>query len=264
MELKLLSWNVNGIRAVVRKEVFFEFLAKEKPDILCLQETKAHPDQLNKDLLEPESYTTFWSAHETKKGYSGVGIITREKPISVRYGFGLKEFDNEGRIIIAKYPAFTLFNIYFPKGERMDTREEEVRLKYKLRFYDAFLNVVDTLKSAGERLIVCGDFNTAHNEIDLSRPKENRDTSGFLPEERAWMDKFVAHGLVDTFRTFNPGQGQYTWWDMKTRARERNIGWRLDYFFITQDLLPSLSHAFILSDVTGSDHCPVGINLKLE
>lgn len=258
-ELKLLSWNVNGIRAVERKG-FNDWLQRESPDILCLQETKAKPEQLSKDLIQPTDYTTYWNYPEEAKGYSGVATFTKEKPLDVKYGLGIKEFDTEGRAIIAKYSRFILFNVYFPKG---DTHHERVhRLKYKMDFYEAFLSFIDSLKSKGEKLIICGDFNTAHKEIDIARPKENEKNSGFLPEERAWMDKLVAHGYIDTFRQFHKEPNQYTWWDMKTRARERNIGWRLDYFFVTENLLKSVVQAFVMPDVTGSDHCPVGIVFK--
>ena len=256
-EIKLLCWNVNGIRAVVRKG-FLDWLGAEAPDILGLQETRAHLGQLPGDLAQPPGYHAHWSAAE-RPGYSGVAILSRETPVGVEYGLGLPQFDVEGRTIIARYPQFTLLNIYFPKG-----KEGDARLKYKLDFYEAFLNFANGLRARGERLIVCGDFNTAHKEIDLARPKQNEGVSGFLPEERAWMDRFVASGYVDTFRHFNNEPHHYTWWDMKTRARERNVGWRIDYIFVTGDLLGSVSKAFILHDVMGSDHCPVGICLKVS
>lgn len=258
-ELKLLSWNVNGIRAVERKGSLQDLLQKESPDILCLQETKAQPEQLSPQLIQSPGYITYWNHPAETRGYSGVATFTKEKPLEVKYSMGIKEFDAEGRAIITKYPEFILFNVYFPKG---DTHPERAhRLKYKMDFYEAFLKFVDFLKDRGEKLIICGDFNTAHKEIDIARPKENEKNSGFLPEERAWMDKLVAHGYVDTFRQFHKEPNQYTWWDMKTRARERNIGWRLDYFFVTGNLLKSVVQAFIMPDVTGSDHCPVGVML---
>lgn len=259
-ELKLLSWNVNGIRAVERKGSLQDLLQNEKPDVLCLQETKAQPDQLSKDLIQPAGYRTHWNYPAEAKGYSGVATFTKEKPVEVQDGLGIKEFDTEGRVIITKYSEFILFNVYFPKGDT--TKERNHRLKYKMDFYDAFLKRVDALQDKGEKLIICGDFNTAHKEIDIARPKENEKNSGFLPEERAWMDKLVAHGYIDTFRQFHKEPNQYTWWDMKTRARERNIGWRLDYFFVTENLLKSVAQAFIMPDVTGSDHCPVGIIVR--
>jgi exodeoxyribonuclease-3 len=259
-KLKLLSWNVNGIRAVEKKG-FVQWLQKENPDVLCLQETKAQPEQLSKDLIEPQGYVTYWNYPEEKKGYSGVAIFTKEKPFDIQYGLGIKESDAEGRVIIANYPEFRLLNVYFPKGDTEPKRR--YRLDYKMNFYDAFLKFVDCLKNQGEKLIICGDFNTAHKAIDLARPKENEKTSGFLPEERDWMDKFVDHGYIDTFRLLHNDPNHYTWWDMKTRARERNIGWRLDYFFVTENLVTAISQAFIMPDVTGSDHCPAGIVLKI-
>ena len=255
-EIEILCWNVNGIRAVEKKG-FLEWLNQESPDILCLQETKAQPDQISLELKQPPSYYAYWNFPQ-RKGYSGVATFTKEKPIKVENGFGIEQFDVEGRVISAQYPQFTLFDIYFPNGKM-----SEERLKYKMDFYDAFLDFVDDLKTKGERLIICGDFNTAHKEIDLARPKENENISGFLPTEREWMDKFVAHGFVDTLRYFSKEPNHYTWWSLRTRARERNIGWRLDYFFVSEDLIGSVTEASVLSNVMGSDHCPVGVRLSL-
>ncbi len=253
--VKILCWNVNGIRAVLRKG-FSDWLRGESPGILCLQETKAHPDQIGGEMSELQDYQTYWNYPE-RKGYGGVAVLTRESPLSVRYGFAAAGLDLEGRVLIVEYPGFTLLNVYFPNG-----KQGESRIKYKLDFYEAFLAFIDSLKSEGKELVICGDFNTAHKEIDLARPKENAKISGFLPVERAWLDRLVAHGYVDTFRHFHQEPDQYTWWDLKSRARERNVGWRIDYFFITGDLLPALSKAFIMPEVTGSDHCPIGIVLE--
>jgi exodeoxyribonuclease-3 len=254
-EKRLLSWNVNGIRAIKGKG-FLEWLYQESPDILCLQETKAQPDQLDADLKEPRGYHVYW-AYPERKGYSGVAVYSREKPLNVRYDFGNSGIDIEGRVIIAEYPGFTLFDVYFPNG-----KAGPERLNYKMTFYDTFLEYADALKAEGKKLVICGDVNTAHKEIDLARPKENSKVSGFLPEERAWIDKFVAHGYLDTFRRFHKEPNQYTWWDMKSGARERNVGWRIDYFFISENLLSSVTGAFIMPEVMGSDHCPIGITLK--
>ena len=254
-ETKILCWNVNGIRAASRHG-FLEWLYRESLDILCLQETKAHPEQLGRDLQEPHGYHAYWNYPE-RKGYSGVATFTREKPLRVLNDFGVQDFDIEGRVIISEYPQFILFNVYFPNGKK-----DENRLRYKMDFYDFFLDFVESLRQKGGKLIICGDFNTAHKEIDLARPKENENVSGFLPIERAWMDKLVAHGYIDTFRHFNKEPNQYTWWDLKSRARERNVGWRIDYFFVTENLLGSVSKAFIMPEVMGSDHCPIGIILK--
>jgi len=256
-ETKILCWNVNGIRAVKGKG-FLEWMSGESPDILCLQETKAQPEQLDKDLLEPEGYHVYWNYPE-RKGYSGVATFTREKPRLVQYDFSNADFDLEGRVLRTEYPEFILFNIYFPNGKK-----DETRLRYKMDFYDAFLQFADSLKVKGKKLVICGDFNTAHKEIDLARPKENEKMSGFLPMERAWLDKFVSHGYVDTFRHFNREPNQYSYWDIKSGARARNVGWRIDYFFVSENLLPSVVKAFILPEVIGSDHCPVGIILKTD
>jgi len=186
-----------------------------------------------------------------------VCIYSREEPEKIDTGFGIDEFDNEGRIIIAYYRNFVLFNIYFPNG-----KASKIRLDYKMNFYDAFLDRANKIRKKGMGIIVCGDVNTAHTEIDLARPKENENVSGFLPEEREWIDKFISHGYFDTFRLFTKEGGHYSWWDYKTGARERNIGWRIDYFFVSEDLKDKLKSAFILNQVMGSDHCPVGIEIE--
>jgi len=252
--MKILSWNINGIRAA-NKKGFFTWFQKESPDILCLQEIKATPDQLPPYLRNVPGYHTFWNPAE-RKGYSGVATFTKQKPIEIKTGFGKHEFDNEGRILINTFPSFTLFNIYFPNGKK-----NQERLQYKLDFYDELLNHIDNLKDKKRNIIVCGDFNTAHKEIDLSRPKENEHISGFLPIERAWLDTLIDHGYVDTFRRYNKEPNQFTWWDLKTAARARNVGWRIDYFFVNEEFLPQVKNAFILQQVIGSDHCPVGIQI---
>ena len=255
-EIEILCWNVNGIRAVEKKG-FLDWLYRESPEILCLQETKIQPEQITPEIQQPSGYHAYWNFPE-RKGYSGVATFTKEKPTKVENGLGIRQFDVEGRVTITQYPQFSLFNVYFPNGKM---REE--RLKYKMDFYDAFLDSVDPLQARGEKVIICGDFNTAHKEIDLARPRENENVSGFLPRERAWMDKFVTHGYADTFRYFNKEPNHYTWWSLRTRARERNIGWRLDYIFVTENLLSSVTEASILSQVMGADHCPVGIKLSI-
>jgi len=253
--MKLLSWNVNGIRAADKKGLFDWFI-KVSPDVLCLQEIKAMPDQVPPHLRNTPGYHVFWKSAE-RKGYSGVVTYTKTRPLSVKAGFGIDKFDSEGRILITEYPSFTLFNIYFPNG-----KQSQERLDYKLDFYDTFLAYADNLKVKGKNVVVCGDFNTAHKEIDLARPKENEKISGFLPIERAWIDTIIDHGYVDTFRYFNRSSNQYSWWDVKTGARERNVGWRIDYFFVNKEFLSNVKTAFILQDVLGSDHCPVGIEIK--
>ena len=256
-ETRLLSWNVNGIRSV-QKRGFREWLRRASPDVLCLQETKAQPEQLDAELKQPDGYQTYWNAPKERKGYAGVATFSKEKPRNVRYGFGSEKFDIEGRVIITDYPGFSLYNIYFPNG-----KASPERLQFKMDFYDAFLDFVEPLRKKGDRLVICGDVNTAHTAIDLARPKANEKISGFLPEERAWIDKFLSRGFVDTFRHFHKEPDQYSWWDIKTGARERNVGWRIDYFYVTKNLLPSLKSAFIMTDVMGSDHCPVGIALEV-
>ncbi len=250
--MRILSWNVNGIRAALESG-FLEWLAKESPDILCLQETKAYPDQLDPSIVSPREYITHWN-NPQRKGYAGVAVFTKKKPSSVKKDFSARSFDTEGRALILEIGKTTLINVYFPNG-----RMGPDRLKYKMEFYEKFLKFVDSLKD--RNLVICGDFNTAHKEIDLARPEENKMFSGFLPIEREWMDKFVSHGYVDTFRHFNSEGGQYTYWDYKSRARQRNIGWRLDYFFVTKKILPRIKDAFIMPEVTGSDHCPVGVEI---
>lgn len=255
--LTLLSWNVNGIRAVLKKG-FLDWLKKESPDVLCLQETKAMPNQLPPELLYPPGYTAHWNSAQ-RPGYSGVATYSKIKPLAVKNGFGTARFDQEGRVLETDFGSFTLFNVYFPNG-KMSVE----RLRYKMDFYDEILKYFLKLQKKGKKIVVCGDVNTAHEPIDLARPKENESVSGFLPQERAWIDKLLSHGFIDTLRLFHKEPGQYSWWDLRTGARARNIGWRIDYYFISEDLKPSVKDAFILPDVLGSDHCPVGIKLGLK
>ncbi|MEJ8543467.1 exodeoxyribonuclease III [Methanothermobacter wolfeii] len=254
--IRIISWNVNGLRAVYRKG-FLDWFLEEKPDILCLQEIKARPEQLPRRLRHVDGYGSFFTP-SSRKGYSGVAMYTRLEPESLRDGFGIERFDNEGRIQIADFDDFLLYNIYFPNGKM-----SEERLKYKLEFYDAFLEDVNREKDSGRNVVICGDLNTAHKEIDLARPRENSNVSGFLPVERAWIDKFIENGYVDTFRMFNKEPGQYTWWSYRTRARERNVGWRLDYFFVNEEFKEKVKRSWILSDVMGSDHCPIGLEIEI-
>lgn len=254
MDYTLLSWNVNGIRAIEKKSML-DWLGESRPDILAIQETKAHPDQLTEKLLAPEGYTTYWESAE-RKGYSGVAAYCRTEPVAVSRGLGIERFDSEGRTLILEFEHFVLFNIYFPNG-----KSKAERLSFKLDFYRAFFDVAESYRKRGKTVLVCGDYNTAHKEIDLARPKENSTVSGFLPEERALIDEFIEMGWIDTFREFHPEPDTYSWWDYKSRARDRNIGWRIDYFFMDADSREHLSDAFILDEVMGSDHCPVGVKL---
>jgi len=257
MKLKLVSWNVNGIRAIKRKGLF-DYIEKEQPDILCMQETKIQNEQLEHDLLYPNGYYTLYHSSYPKKGYSGTAIFSKIKPNSTSVGFGLDKFDCEGRVTQANFEKFTLLNVYFPNGRR-----DKERVQYKLDFYKDFFAYCENLRKEGHKLIICGDFNTAHKEIDLARPKENENVSGFLQIEREWLDKIITLGYIDSFRVFNKEGNHYTWWSMQTKARDRNIGWRIDYFFITEDLLNNLLNAYIQKDILGSDHCPVCLELDI-
>jgi exodeoxyribonuclease III len=255
---RLVSWNVNGIRAVAKKGLL-EYLNATKPDVIGFQETKAHPEQLDSSLLSPEGgYTAHYHSCRSKKGYSGVALFSRIPVISTENNIDIEEFDCEGRIITSDFGDFVLINAYFPNGNM----EEKGRLQYKLNFYDALFAFANELRRKGRKIVVCGDYNTSHTELDLARPKENVKTSGFMPIERERLDAIVADGYVDTFREFVQEGGNYSWWSNRQGARERNIGWRLDYFFITKDLLPNLVNASIEADVLGSDHCPVTLELK--
>ena len=254
--LRIYSWNVNGIRAGFKKGSFLQFMETHKPDILGVQETKAEEAQVTDSLKAlPEYHWTF--ACGAKKGYSGTAVFSRVKPAAVACDVGLPACDGEGRIVRAEFADFILFNVYFPNGK---SREE--RLRYKMDFYEAFQKMCVELVAQGKNVVVCGDVNTAHTEIDLARPKANSKISGFLPEERAWMDRFLAAGFHDVFREANPGVvDQYTWWDMQSGARARNVGWRIDYFFVSTSLRNRVKRAYILPEVEGSDHCHVGIDL---
>ena len=256
-KLSLASWNVNGIRACTNKG-FYDWLDSEKVYIAGIQEAKISQDQLTRELCEPPGYKSYW-AHAEKRGYSGVGLFVREEPDLVEYGLGIKKFDQEGRTLIAHFGDMVLYNIYFPNGKK-----NEERLKFKLDFYDAFLKHVLKNKKLGKKIIACGDFNTAHKEIDLARPKDNENISGFLKEERDWIDSFVSKGFLDTFRIFNQEPHNYSWWHMRSRARERNVGWRIDYFFASENFSDRLENASIQSDILGSDHCPVTLTISSQ
>ena len=221
--MRIISWNVNGLRAVHRKG-HFEWLVNDSSDIFCLQETKSNPEQLPEEVRNPAGYYSYFNSSDVKKGYSGTAIYTKEKPLDVFYGIG-KEKDPEGRVVGAEYEDFFLLNVYFPNGGGGPDR-----LAYKLKFYDQFLTFIEKLRKH-KPVIFCGDVNTAHKEVDLARPKENEKNTGFLPEERAWIDKVIDKGYVDVFRHLYPDkENAYTYWDMKTFARDRNVGWRIDYF----------------------------------
>ena len=253
--MKIVSWNVNGLRAVHRKDKWQPFF-KKGFDIVCLQETKSHPDQLSPELSNPEGYFSSFSSSEVKKGYSGVVVYSKEKPLKVEREIGVGELDLEGRTLILHFKDLILINGYFP----MTGREE--RLQQKTDYNDAVLEKMNELKSLGKKVILCGDLNVAHEEIDLARPKENEGRAGFRPEERAWIDEVVASGYTDAFRYFYPNKKDvYTYWDIKTAARDRNVGWRIDYFFVSNNLIKKLKSFKTLSDIYGSDHCPVVLEM---
>jgi exodeoxyribonuclease-3 len=255
--LRLASWNVNGIRAVVRKN-FFEYLETSSPDVLCLQETKAHEDQLDETLLTPPGYYTYWHAGE-RRGYSGTATFLKQRPSAVLRGAEVLPMDTEGRILMTAVADLLLYNVYFPNGGMNDER-----LQFKLRFYDAFLEHLQEQRARGRSLVVCGDVNTAHRPIDLKNPRENESRSGFLPIERAWLDRLFGLGYIDTFRLLHPDDPDcYSWWDVRTRARERNAGWRIDYFIVTPDLAARVKDASIDAAVEGSDHAPVLLELEV-
>lgn len=258
-EIKLVSWNVNGLRAVLKKD-FFESVKRLDPDVLMLQETKLQEAQRTEAMTDFPPYENFWAYSTVKKGYSGVAAYARVAPEKVITEFGRPEFDGEGRVIRMDFKDFTLFNIYFPNGQMSDER-----LRYKLDFYDWFLDYAQGLRDEGKSIIVTGDFNTAHNEIDLKNPGPNSDRSGFLRIERDVLDRMVDMGYVDTFRHFYPEEVKYSWWTYRFNARKNNAGWRIDYFFVTRDLIDSgiVKDAFIDNDIFGSDHCPVGLVLEV-
>jgi len=249
--VKLVSWNVNGLRSVLRKN-FLEFLESEEPDVLCLQEIKCSPDEV--EQLWPVRYTTYWNCAE-KKGYSGTAMFTRQRPLDVSTRMGIPEHDNEGRLLSAEFPEFFVVNVYVP-----NSRSGLTRLPYRQRWDADFLAYLKGLERR-KPVIVCGDFNVAHTELDLANPKGKTLHHGFTPQERAGFQAFLDNGFIDTFREFEKGGGHYTWWSPLTNARARNKGWRIDYFLISASLRPRLKSAFIRSEVLGSDHCPVGIEL---
>ena len=256
MAIQIISWNVNGIRAVGNKEAL-KWVDHRNPDILCLQEIKALEEQIPEDLFETEFLSREVNSAE-KKGYSGTATFAMIPSTNANNAHHI-DTDKEGRIVEQDFGEFVLFNVYFPNGQKNDER-----LAHKMKFYDDFLVHCDALRKEGKSIVICGDVNTAHKEIDLKNPKANSKTSGFLPEERAWMDKLVEHGYVDTFRyVHGEKEEEYSWWSYRSNARAKNVGWRIDYFFISDDLIDYLEDAFILQGVEGSDHCPVGIVLDL-
>ena len=249
--MKIITWNVNGLRAAINKGIL-EWLASQQADVICLQEVKARSDQVTDEQLSIlDGYQAVWNSAQ-RPGYSGVLTFTRVSPVEVRTELRREEFDSKGRLIAVRYPSFWLYNIYFPNGQR-----DHNRLDYKLRFYAELLTQCDRMHAEGESIIVTGDFNTAHNEIDLRNPKQNVNTSGFMPVERAWVDRYLQQGFADAYRELYPDRVQYTWWTYRLNARQRNIGWRLDYYLVSESLMPSVVDVIVHDDILGSDHCPV-------
>jgi len=254
--LKIISWNVNGLRAVISKGALEPVFALS-PDVLCLQEIKVKPEQLSEEqdgLFD--GYKKLWNSAE-RPGYSGVATFVKEDPDKVDYSLGEDRFDVEGRSIRVDYGNLSLFNLYVPNGQR-----DQERLDYKLDFYKKLLDVCDQLHKNGRQVILYGDMNTAHKPIDLKNPKQNQKTSGFLPEERAWIDKYLEHSFIDIYREVYGDQIQYTWWTYRMNARERNVGWRLDYFLISKELIGQIENVGIHDQIMGSDHCPISLELK--
>ncbi|HHX08720.1 MAG TPA: exodeoxyribonuclease III [Chloroflexi bacterium] len=253
--MRITTWNVNGIRAIVNKDGF-DWLKDIQPDILGLQEIKAKPEQVPDLIKDHPEYLTFWHSAE-RPGYSGTAVLYRPEPLSIQTGLGMEEFDTEGRTIRLEYPDFFLYNIYFPNGGQGNKR-----VPFKLDFYARLLEICDEHHAKGEKVIITGDFNTSHQEIDLANPKENEKNTGFLPEEREWITKYLEHNFVDAYRTLYPEKVEYTWWTYRTNARARGIGWRLDYFLVSSELMDKVEDVEVHGDIMGSDHCPVSLLLK--
>ena len=256
MSIKLVSWNVNGIRAVSKKEEFWTWFENTDADIINFQEVRADAEKIPKKLLNISDYSHYFNEAE-KKGYSGVGTYSKVEPITIEKGLGIEELDNEGRVLKIEYPDFILFNIYFP-----NSGTGAKRLDYKVEFCDALLDIVLGLKNSGKNVVITGDYNIAHHPIDVYNPSNCEGKSGYLPEERAWLDKLEEAGFIDTFRMFDEGENNFTWWSYRTRARERNAGWRLDYFYVNEEIKDNVKKAEILDQVFGSDHCPVTLELE--
>ena len=258
MSVKLVSWNVNGIRAVSKKDEFWDWFDNTDADIINFQEVRAAADDIPKKLADISEYETHFNEAE-KKGYSGVGTYSKIKPVKVTRGLGIEELDSEGRVLKIEYEDFILYNIYFPNSG-MNAK----RLDFKVDFCNALLDELKTLKSEGKNLVITGDYNIAHHPIDVYNPKNCEGKSGYLPEERAWLDELEDAGFIDTFRMFDEIEENFTWWSYRTRARERNAGWRLDYFYVNEEIKDNVKSATILNEIYGSDHCPVTLELDFN
>ena len=253
--MKITTWNVNGYRAVLRKEAL-NWVPEVDPDVLCLQEIKVQLDQISEEEAQLDGYQGVWNSAE-RKGYSGTATFHKADPVAVEKGIGIEQFDIEGRVIRSQFEDFYLYNIYFPNGG-----QENKRVPFKLEFYEELLKICDELHQSGKKIIITGDFNTAHNEIDLANPKSNEKNTGFLPEERVWIDTYLQNGFADAFRELYPDQEAYTWWTYRSNARARNVGWRLDYFLVSEGLMERVDDVVVHGDIMGSDHCPVSLILK--
>ena len=252
--MKITTWNVNGIRAALTKGLL-DWIGDFKPDVVCFQELKAKPEQVDFQPFIDLGYSVIWNAAE-RPGYSGVATLVRIEPLNVKLGIGIEEFDVEGRVIQTSHPNFELFNIYFPNGG------QENQVPYKLKFYEELLHICDLLHKQGKNIIITGDFNTAHKEIDLKNPKANEKNTGFLPEEREWIDRYLEHDFIDIFRKLYPEKEQYSWWTYRFNSRARNVGWRLDYYLISKPLADKVMDVTIHDEILGSDHCPVTLEIK--
>ena len=252
--MKILSYNVNGIRAALNKG-FADWLSAAAPDVVCLQETKALKEQVDTGILEDLGYEHFWHSAQ-KKGYSGVAILTKTTPLHVQQGTGIEHMDFEGRVIRADYENVSIISLYLPSGTNLD------RLEHKFKFMDDFQDYINTLKKDYPRLVICGDYNICHRAIDIHDPVRNKNVSGFLPEERQWIDTFMNNGFVDSFRHLNPEPHHYSWWSYRANARNNNKGWRIDYNLVSENLKNNIKRAYLLPDAKHSDHCPVGVELE--
>jgi exodeoxyribonuclease-3 len=253
--VKIISYNVNGIRAAMNKG-FLEWLVSENPDIIGLQEVKADLSQINPSIFEDLGYEIYWYP-AVKKGYSGVAILTKIKPKSIKYGMGLSKYDDEGRMLQANFDDFSFISAYFPSGTTGDVRQG-----FKYEFLDDVYGYMQELRKENPKLILSGDYNICHKAIDIHNPVSNKKSSGFLPEERAWMDKFTESGFIDSFRYFNPDPHHYTWWSYRAGSRSKNLGWRIDYHMVTNELQDKLKSSVILPNATHSDHCPIVLELN--
>lgn len=256
MKISVVSYNVNGIRAASRKGLF-DWMKTIDPDVMCFQETKARPEDIEKEVKIPDGYHKYWFSAE-KKGYSGVGILTKQEPTHVEHGCGIERYDYEGRVLRVDFPEFSVISLYLPSGSSGDERQE-----FKEEFLDDFYEYICELKKKIPRLVICGDYNICHKAIDIHNPVSNKNSSGFLPQEREWMTKFLELGLIDSFRLFNPDPHHYTWWTYRAGARGKNKGWRIDYHLVTEELKENLKDSVIHPDAVHSDHCPIELIMEI-